>query len=213
MKNEENFVASQYRRIVVLDIETVTLDPVNPKGALDALTGRIVCVGLLFDDGKTQVEQALLEEDERDLLVKIWGLLKPTDAIVGHNVLEFDLPFIRQRSWIQNIRPSRAVDLRKFYTVDVIDTMQLWTNWGFKKGVSLDNLAQALGMGQKTGHGTDVAHWWAGREFESIKKYCMEDVRLTHRVYQRLTYQLPMNTLPTNVAAPSAAEGPAAAAA
>jgi uncharacterized protein YprB with RNaseH-like and TPR domain len=205
MKNEENFAATQYRRIVVLDIETVTLDPVNAKGALDALTGRIVCAGLLFDDGKTLVEQALLEEDEPNLLVKIWGSLKPTDAIVGHNVLEFDMPFIRQRSWIQNIRPSRPIDLRKFYTVDVVDTMQLWTNWGFKKGVSLDDLAQALGVGQKTGHGTDVAHWWAARDFQSIKTYCMEDVRLTHRIYQRLTYQSPINTLPASVAGPSAA--------
>ena len=193
MKNEENFAATKYRRIVVLDIETVTLDPLNAKGALDAMTGRIVCVGLLFDDGKTQVEETILEEDEPELLTKLWNSLKPTDAIVGHNALEFDVPFIKQRSWIQNIRPTRPIDLRKFYTVDVIDTMQLWTNWAFKKGVGLDDLAQALGVGQKTGHGTDVAHWWTARDFESIKTYCIEDVRLTHRVYQRLTYQSPPN--------------------
>jgi 3'-5' exonuclease len=198
MKNEENFAATQYRRIVVLDIETVTLDPLNAKGALDALTGRIVCAGLLFDDGKTRVEQVILEENESELLTKLWNSLKPTDAIVGHNVLEFDVPFIKQRSWIQNIRPARPIDLRKYYTADIIDTMQLWTNWGFKKGVSLDNLGQALGVGQKTGHGTDVAHWWAARDFESIKMYCMEDVRLTHRVYQRLTYQSPVNALPAS---------------
>jgi len=200
MRNDENFAATQYRRIVVLDIETIALDPANAKGALDALTGRIVCVGLLFDDGKTRVEQAILEEDETKLLVKLWDSLKPTDAIVGHNVLEFDVPFIKQRSWIQNIRPSRPIDLRKFYTVDVIDTMQLWTNWGFKKGVSLDDLAMALGVGQKTGHGTDVAHWWAIRDFAGIQRYCMEDVRLTHRVYQRLTYQSPAGA-PSAVAA------------
>jgi 3'-5' exonuclease len=205
MKNEENFAATQFRRVVVLDIETVTLDPLNAKGALDALTGRIVCAGLLFDDGKSQVEQVILEEDESVLLTKLWNSLKPTDAIVGHNVLEFDVPFIKQRSWIQNIRPARPIDLRKYYTADVIDTMQLWTNWGFKKGVSLDNLAQALGVGQKTGHGTDVAHWWTARDFESIKMYCMEDVRLTHRVYQRLTYQSTVNAFPASGAATAAA--------
>jgi len=39
----------------------------------------------------------------------------------------------------------------------VVDTMQMWTNWGFKKGVTLDNLGNALGCGAKSGHGTDVA--------------------------------------------------------
>jgi len=81
--------------------------------------------------------------------------------------------------------------MRKYYTGDVFDTMQIWSNWGFKKGVSLDNLAQALNVGRKSAHGTDVAHWWAARDFDSIKRYCAEDVRLTHRVFQRLTYQVP----------------------
>jgi len=42
-------------------------------------------------------------------------------------------------------------------TGDVVDTMQMWTNWSFKKGVTLDNLGNALGCGAKSGHGTDVA--------------------------------------------------------
>src|SRR5712692_4659352 len=205
MKNEESNAATQYRRTVVLDLETVSLDPANSKGALDASTGRIVCEGLLFDDGKGQNEQAIVEEDESKLLAKLWELLKPSDVIVGHNVLEFDLLFLKQRSWIQNIRPTRSLDLRKYYTLDAIDTMQLWTNWGFKKGISLDDLANALGLGQKTGHGTDVAHWWAARDFESIKRYCMEDVRLTYRVYQRLTYQLLSSSGTGESAVPAAA--------
>ena len=40
------------RRIVTLDIETVSNDPQNnPKGALKGYAGRVVCIGLLFDDG------------------------------------------------------------------------------------------------------------------------------------------------------------------
>src|SRR5215467_13992161 len=95
------------------------------------------------------------------------------------------------RSWISGIRPSRAVGLRRYYTVDVRDTMQIWTNWGFKKGVSLDALGCALGCGNKTGHGMDVAQWWAQRDLDSIKACCLEDVRLTYRVHCRLVYQQP----------------------
>jgi hypothetical protein len=49
--NETNLQPTLFRRIVVLDIETLSVNPNIAKGALDALTGRIVCIGLLIDDG------------------------------------------------------------------------------------------------------------------------------------------------------------------
>jgi DNA polymerase III epsilon subunit-like protein len=188
---EANLQTTQYRRIVVLDIETVSLDPNLAKGALDALTGRIVCIGMLIDDGARLAETAIAGEDEAEILAEFWGTIHPTDVIVGHNVHEFDVPFIRQRSWILGIRPSRVIDLRKYYTADVKDTLQLWTNWGFKKGVTLDALGAALHCGQKIGHGTDVAQWWAARDLDAIKMYCLGDVRVTYLVYCKLTYQHP----------------------
>jgi DNA polymerase elongation subunit (family B) len=187
--NESNLQPTQYRRTVTLDIETISLDPNLAKGALDALTGRIVCVGMLIDDGAQITELAIAEEDEAQILAKFWGTIHPTDVIVGHNVHEFDVPFIRQRSWVLGVRPSRTIDVRKFYTVDIKDTMQIWTNWGFKKGVSLDALGAALSCGQKSGHGMDVAQWWATRDLDAIKQYCLGDVRLTYLVYCKLTYQ------------------------
>jgi len=111
--------ATQYRRTVVLDIETVSLDPNLAKGALDALTGRIVCVGMLIDDGAALSETAIASEDEAQILTEFWSTIRPADVIVGHNIHEFDVPFLRQRSWILGIRPTRTIDLRKFYTADV----------------------------------------------------------------------------------------------
>lgn len=128
--HQTNLESTQYRRTVVLDIETVSLDPNLAKGALDALTGRIVCIGILIDDGVRLAEMAIASEDEAQILTEFWATIHPTDVIVGHNVHEFDVPFVRQRSWILGIRPSRVIDLRKYYTVDVKDTMQIWTNWG-----------------------------------------------------------------------------------
>ena len=188
---ETNLQPTQYRRTVVLDIETVSLDPNLAKGALDALTGRIVCIAMLIDDSVRLTEMAIAAEDEAQILTEFWDTIYPTDVLVGHNALEFDIPFIRQRSWILGIRPSRVMDLRKYYTADVKDTLQIWTNWGFKKGVTLDALGAALRCGQKIGHGMNVAQWWASRDLDSIKAYCLEDVRLTYRVYCRLMYQQP----------------------
>ena len=184
--------ASEDRRTVVLDIETVALDPSDEKGALDAMTGRVVCISMLADDGKAAMEITLAGEDEDRIITGFWGALRPGDVVVGHNVLDFDIRFLQQRSWILGIQPSRTLDTRRYYTADVIDTLQLWTNWsGNKKGVTLDALGSALGCGRKTGEGANVARWWAEQDIESIKKYCREDVQLTYRVFCRLTYQEP----------------------
>src|ERR1019366_4521468 len=101
--NEANLQPTQYRRTVVLDIETVAIDPNLSKGALDALTGRIVCVGMLIDDGVRLAEMAIASEDEAEILTEFWGTIHPTDVIVGHNIHDFDVPFVRQRSWILGI--------------------------------------------------------------------------------------------------------------
>ena len=184
--------ASEDRRTVVLDIETVALDPSDEKGALDAMTGRVVCVGMLIDDGREAKEITFAGEDEARIITGFWNALKPGDAVVGHNVLDFDIRFLQQRSWILGIQPNRTLDTRRYYTADVIDTLQLWTNWsGNKKGVTLDALGSALGCGRKTGEGARVAEWWAVLDIDSIKKYCREVVQLTYRVFCRLTYQEP----------------------
>lgn len=182
--------ATDTPRTVVFDIETVSLTS-EENGALSAMSGRIVCICMLVDDGRAIRETTIASESERQIIADFWGAIRPTDVLVGHNILGFDLRFIRQCSWILRIRPSRAIDERRFYTRDVVDTLELWTNWGHKKGATLDGLGTALGCGGKTANGSCVARWWAERNFQAITYYCREDVRLAYRVYCRLTYQEP----------------------
>jgi DNA polymerase elongation subunit (family B) len=183
---------AQRTRVVVVDIETATLDSANDKGALDAMTGRVICIGLLIDDATNVAEIMFADEDEHRLIDDFWRTIAPGDVIVGHNIQEFDLRFLRQRSWILGIVPSRTIDTRRYYTRDVVDTLQLWTEWsGNKKGVTLNALSAVLGCGGKTGSGKNVAKMWAERDIDSIKTYCQQDVRLAYRVFCRLTYQEP----------------------
>lgn len=183
-----NLKPTPARANVFLDVETTTLDNDNPKGALSALTGRIVCICTLRDDGTVLTEQTFIGQDEAELLRGFWQSLTPTDTLVGHNALNFDLTFIRQRSWILGVRPSRRIDLRRFYSSDVVDTMQLFSNWGATKYPGLNDLAEAIGVGQKTGEGCQVAEWWSAGDLDSIANYCRADVRLTFKVYNRLMF-------------------------
>jgi predicted PolB exonuclease-like 3'-5' exonuclease len=177
------------RRNIFIDIETVTLNQEDPKGALSAASGRIACVCLLIDDGETIIEESLADPDEARIITSFWNLVYAGDVFIGHNAFGFDLPFIRQRSWILGIRPSRRIDLRRYYTNDVIDTMETWSNWGATKFVGLDKLGELLTVGTKTAHGSDVANWWAAGDLNRIADYCREDVRLTYRIFCRLMFQ------------------------
>jgi predicted PolB exonuclease-like 3'-5' exonuclease len=177
------------RRNVFLDIETVALDPDDDKGALSAASGRIVCICLMIDDGQTIAEEAMIDQDENLIIRRFWDLVYAGDVFIGHNAFGFDLPFVRQRSWILGIRPSRRVDLRRFYTNDVIDTMETWSNWGATKFIGLDKLGGVLAVGGKTAQGSNVASWWANSDLRRIADYCRDDVRLTYRIFCKLMFQ------------------------
>lgn len=183
-----NLKPTPSRRNLYLDIESVALDNNDTKGALSALTGRIACICTLADDGAELREQTFIGQDEAELLGAFWQSLRPGDTLIGHNALNFDLTFIRQRSWILNIRPSRRIDLRRFYSQDVVDTMQLFSNFGSTKFPSLNALADALGCGHKSAEGCEVADWWIAGDLASIESYCRQDVLLSYKIYCRLMF-------------------------
>jgi hypothetical protein len=192
------------RRVVTLDIETISTNPQDPNGALDARTGRIVCIGLLIDNAVGLNPLVICDQDEKKILERFWTTITENDVLVGHNILAFDLMFIRQRSWILGVKPPIALNLRKYYTETVIDLMEMWTNWSTRyKGAGLDNIAQALGVGQKNGHGSEVGQMWAAGEYVKVMDYCMSDVWLAYNVYCRLHYREPLGVpLPVMVPKP-----------
>jgi DNA polymerase elongation subunit (family B) len=195
------FKPTQYRRNVVLDIETVSLDPADPNGALSGLTGRIVCISLMIDNGSDINCHNLINKDESEILRIFWSLTKPGDVFVGFNIMGFDLPFIRQRSWIKQVLPSRKIDLRRFYSTDVLDCMQMFSNWGSTKYPSLESLGSVLGFGGKAGDASQVAEWWAKEDFKAIADYCAQDVLLSYNIFWKLMFHLPPNRVFLSIAA------------
>jgi DNA polymerase III epsilon subunit-like protein len=122
-------------------------------------------------------------------LSRFWALIEPGDVFVGHNILDFDLPFIRQRSWIRSTRPSRRIDLRRFYSGDVIDTMQLWSNGGATTYPALERLGEAFGCGRRSGSGLPVSDWWALGDKLAVAEYCQDNVRLAFNIFNRMMFQ------------------------
>lgn len=102
--------------------------------------------------------------------------------IAGHNIKEFDVPFICRRMIINDISIPSIFDLsgKKSYEVNhLIDTLQLWKFGDFKHYTSLALLTEIMGIQTpKTEmEGKDVASvFYIENNLKKIAKYCRQDV-------------------------------------
>ncbi len=169
------------------------------RSSFDGTFSRIVCIGLLmFSDAmKCQGAVSWYGVNEQELLRRFWARLKDIrpSQFITHNGLGFDLPFIKKRSIIHQVKPSMDINLARFRTEPVYDTMAVWSNWDMRGWVKLDVLARALQVETKSGSGKQVAEMWEKGQGKTIAEYCLQDTYVTYACYQRMTFQTP---LPSN---------------
>jgi 3'-5' exonuclease len=168
--------------------------------ALNPAFGRIVCIGLLLEqDGRPTETRAFLAQIKRsdtvaesqaresEALRAFWEAILPDDYFIGHNILNFDLPFLWNRSLVCGVRPSRSLHLERETTQFTFDTMQAWGHWSARQYTGLNVLGQVMGLGGKTGSGSQVYRLWHEQRFDEIRDYCLGDVKLEYALYRRMT--------------------------
>lgn len=178
------------------------------KTNFDGAFGRILCIGYAVDD---ETPKAFYNENnEKKTLQDFWNLV---DAIsmtprnpqypdygvlfVGHNVMDFDLRFIYQRSIVLGVKPSMDISFARYRNYPIFDTMKEWVKWS-NSSVGLDYLAYALDVpSSKTGgiDGSQVAQFFADGKVDEIVEYCKRDVDTTRGVYQKMVFEKPANKL------------------
>jgi DNA polymerase elongation subunit (family B) len=172
--------------------------------ALDGDYGRVLTIGLIVEDDKVELHRGLLGRerqtmmfhlDETRTLRSFWKLLKGfnvrRDLIIGHNLFDFDLPFLYKRSVIQRVRPSVELSFARYRSQPIFDTMHQWNKWSPRKFVSLDRLAKILGMKSSKGQGIDgsgVYDKFCTGCHQEIADYCMRDVELVRAIYYRMVF-------------------------
>jgi hypothetical protein len=157
------------------------------RTSFDGAFGRILCIGYAVDDEPTDV----LIGDERDILVRFWELARSVSHYVGHNVMDFDLRFIYQRSIVCGVRPSVNLSFARYRCDPIYDTMKEWVKWS-KTNVGLEHLALALGIPTpKEGiDGSQVFDFYKAGKLDEIADYCKRDVETTRAVYKRMTFMV-----------------------
>ena len=166
------------------------------RAALLPEFGKIVCisVGFILPNGKTKLDS--FYDNEKDILTNCAKLLNRVDKlgfiICGHNVKNFDLPYIAKRMLINSIPLPKILPN---YTIKpwesrVLDTKEVWNFNSFTGLSSLNLVCTSLGLEtSKEGevNGSNMhKYYYDNNNTEKIKNYCEEDVKCTINLIKKL---------------------------
>ncbi|MEK7636684.1 MAG: ribonuclease H-like domain-containing protein [Patescibacteria group bacterium] len=152
-------------REVVIDIETKkSFEEVGGQEHLDKLG--VSVVGAYFYEDNSY---CAYEEHEISLFEE---RLMRCDRIIGFNINHFDIPVL--------LPYFRGEWINEFPRLDLLQ--EVAKKLGHR--ISLDSLASATLNAKKSGNGLQALAWYKEGKIDLIKKYCLDDVRITKELYE-----------------------------
>jgi DNA polymerase elongation subunit (family B) len=176
-------------RFLVLDVETCPLElddyfdleEAEQRSRMNSIDSRIVAAGINFEDRNF----IFWGEDEEAILRKFWHEFGEITSvgrtfIGGFNLKNFDLPFLVNRSFIQN------VPISPFLLKDVVEIREKLNcfRWGKTRG-KLKEYAELLGI-ETDGDGSMIAGLVRDEEWNTIQNYLRNDLDITNAIMKRL---------------------------
>jgi len=159
------------------------------QSSLDGSFGRIFCIGVAVDDEPVNC----LIGSEVEILKKFWEMAKDIDIFVGHNIFDFDMRFIYQRSVVLGVEPTKKyLSFARYRNDPIYDTMYEWSKWNLSDKIGLDKLAKALGIkSSKEGgmDGSQVHSYFKQGRYDEIYDYCKADVETTRAIYKKMNFE------------------------
>ena len=161
---------------------------------------KIICISMGYFTRQGNSLQLRLKsfygDDEKVLLQNFVATLNQMEAknnkwsFAGHNIKEFDIPFICRRLLVNGLPIPVYLDFQnmKPWDTNTIDTFQYWRFGDYKNYTSLKLLAAALGVPSPKDDidGSMVAEvYWKEKNLERIVTYCQKDVVTTANIILR----------------------------
>jgi hypothetical protein len=173
--------------------------------SLHAEYGRVLAIGMIVEYDWNVVHCGLLGRerpsgrfhlDERRTLRSFWKMLDgfnaAYDLIIGHNVMDFDLPFLYKRSRINRVHPSVLLSFARYRSSPIYDTMREWAHWNPKAAhISLVELTEILKIGMTKTEGIEgsrVYDEFLAGNHDRIAEYCLQDVRMVRAIFYRMVF-------------------------
>ena len=160
---------------IVLDLETQkSFEEVGGKGKNHLLK---VSVCGIYDYSTN--EYSIYEEHE---LPKLASILQTADQIIGFNIKNFDFAVLQ---------PYMNFDVNTLPYFDILEEIERVLG----HRVKLESVAQGTIGSGKSGNGLEAVLYYKNGRMDLLKKYCLDDVRVTKEVYdfairnQKLLYR------------------------
>lgn len=154
-------------RKVVFDIETKNI--FQDVGSRNPEDLDISVVGLY--DYDTNKYYTFLQEE----FGVMWEFIKKADVLITFNGEYFDIPLLNKyyrKAGLGDLKDIRSLDIFK----EIKNTSGRW--------LKLDKIAQGTFGITKSGDGFEAVKWWREGKIDEIKKYCLDDVKITKDVYE-----------------------------
>ena len=187
--------AAQIRRSILSVNETSQSDAeiYKEKAGIYSEFAKVVCISmgfLHFEEGLPSevrvkslagTEEGRILDDFSRVLINHYN--DPENSrICGHNIKEFDIPFLCRRMVINQVRFPPLIDIsgkKPWQTSHILDTMDMWRFGDYKSYTSLKLLAATLDIDSPKDDidGSMVGNvFWLDNDIERIVKYCQKDV-------------------------------------
>ena len=173
------------------------------RGGILAEFGKIICISTAYFSKNTKGESQLrvksvYSDNEADLLNNFITLCNKMYEhnhhfqFAGHNIKEFDIPYICRRLIINHIALPEYLHLqeKKPWEVKMFDTLYWWKFGDNKNYISLHLLASVLNIPtSKTDMDGSMVQdvYYIEKNLPRIVEYCQRDVIVTANVILRLT--------------------------
>lgn len=158
--------------------------------------GKIIVASFGFITPKGEMKIETFSGDEEELLVKVNSLLNRTEELdfwlCGHNIRNFDLPFIAKRMFLYGIEPSRIIPTTNFkpWELKIIDLKDMWQMGNPQNFSKLGLISTFLKLNSsKLGEVTNTSiyeEYWEKNNLNGIIKYCEDDVSALMNIVERL---------------------------
>ena len=202
--------SSQINKFQLVGNSSEPEDLYHQKAGIYSEFSKVACISIGYLKLGKEIRlrlKSFCDEDEINVLLAFAELLDKyfdnpkRDYLCGHNLKEFDIPFLCRRMVVNGSKFPKLLKIsgKKPWQVEhLIDTLQLWKFGDFKNYTSLRLLTYALGIPspKEDMDGSMVAKvFYEEKDYKKLIRYCENDVAAVARVMLKMHHFNPHDML------------------
>lgn len=205
---------SYVREYLIKGLNDGDAEETRRAGGLSPFRGKVIAIGVInIEDGRScalyevpgqtelTVEKAgqrtYISGTEKQILQKFWDFFEGDARFITFNGRQFDGPFLMIRSAVNGLVPKRDLVGYRYGFHPNCDLREALNFFGTTNSrqfkFNLDLACKLFGVETSKGEGLDgrsVETWYRAGRHREIADYCLDDVRATAELYEKIASTL-----------------------